>query len=334
MCNTIGDNQRIDMTAFIKEKYYKKSPDTNSIHSKLDLIEALLVKIDGTPSEDAKLIFVYLDDVFDQLNSFQENGSEKTKIESQLNYVANKVYASANELIKSFGGAKSLIKIREQKRIPKDRWWWYLDQYLIEKRKKALKKGGLLSLAAIVVIALMAFVYNQFLAPPPEVRARMELEEKIDNLIVAGDYAAAIDEIDLALDLTPDYYPLWIKKGVLAKVLGDVETEKLSFEKAMQLIDIPEYFYQERANIYMQMGLYEGVLADADKLEELNSDSAEAFLYRGLVYEAMGQVDDAYAAYEKATILAEEQNKIQLAATIKVRMGMILQSFSIPTIVD
>lgn len=314
-----------------KEKYFIKSPEVNTINAKLDLIESYLAKIDGKPSPFVEKIFGYMDEIYAQVKSLRENNVEMVKIQTQLNYVSNRIYSSASVLIKSYGGTKAMEETRKYRRVSEEQWWWYLDQYLKEKRKKDLQKAGKIGVLGIAAIAILVLIYNQFIAPPPEVRARMEYEDKIDDLIAVGDYAGAMNEITPALALTPDYYPLWIKKGVLANVLGDEQTEKASYEMAMQLSSTPEYFFYERANIFMQFGMYDEVLADADNLLEINPDSAEAFLFQGLVYETLGQMDEAFAAFEKAATLAEEQNKTQLVATIRVRMGMIMQSITIPT---
>jgi tetratricopeptide (TPR) repeat protein len=140
-----------------------------------------------------------------------------------------------------------------------------------------------------------------------------------------------MSEMEAALALAPDYYPLWIKKGVLAKVLGYEAVEQSSYDTPQELVENPEFFYYERASVFMQFGLYDDVLRDSENLLAINPKSAEAYLYRGLVYEMRGENSQAYDAFEKAALLAEEQNKNQLVATIRVRMGMLMQSISIPT---
>lgn len=314
-----------------KEKYFVKSSELKTINAKLDLVDSLLPRIDGKPSPLVDQIFVYLDEIHNEMKLLQENTVEKAKIESQMKYITNRIFASASILLRSYGGKKALAETRQKRSIPEERWWWYLDNYLKDKRKQSFRRAGIIGLISVVVIAIMVLIYNQFIAPPPEVRARMDYEDKIDDLIAVGDFAGAMNEIEPALALTPDYYPLWIKKGVLAYVLGDEQTEFQSYEKAMQLSSNPEFFYYERANIFMQFGLYDEVLAEADNLQEINPDSAEAFLFKGLVLETRGQLDEALVAFEKAATLAEEQNKTQLAATVRVRMGMMMQAGAIPT---
>lgn len=312
-----------------KEKYFHKNDQHKSISSNLDEIETILGKLDGSQSPIAEKVFDIMDEIQEQ-KKFLHN-DDKVKIETQFRYVTKRIYLSAKVLLKTIGGKEVLEEKRKAKGSNPDRWWWYLDLYLEDKRKRDLRRNGLIGLALLVVFALLALVYDRFLAPPPEVRARIDYETRIDDFIYAGDYVSAMSEMEGALAIAPNYYPLWIKKGVLAKVLGDEAVEKSSYDTAQQFVESPEYFYYERASIFMQFGLYDDVLEDTDNLLAINAKSAEAYLYRGLVYEMREETSQALDAFEKAALLAEEQNNNQLVATIRVRMGMLMQSVSIPT---
>lgn len=312
-----------------KEKYFHKNDQHKSISSNLDEIETILGKLDGSQSPIAEKVFDIMDEIQEQKKFLHTD--EKVKIETQLSYVTKRIYSSAKVLLKTIGGKEALKEKRKIKGINPDHWWWYLDHYLEEKRKRDLQRTGMIGLLMVVVFAILAVVYDRFIAPPPEVRARIDFETRIDDYIYAGDYISAMSEMEAALALAPDYYPLWIKKGVLAKVLGNEAVEQSSYDSARKLVENPEFFYYERASVFMQFGLYDEVLGDSDNLLAINPKSAEAYLYRGLVYEMREEISNAYDAFEKAALLAEEQNKNQLVATIRVRMGMLMQSISIPT---
>jgi tetratricopeptide (TPR) repeat protein len=312
-----------------KEKYFHKNVQHKSISSNLDEIETILGKLDGSQSPIAERIFDIMDEIQEQ-KKFLHN-DEKEKTETQLSYVTKRIYSSAKVLLKTIGGKDELKEKRKIKGKNPDHWWWYIDHYLEEKKKRDLQRSGMIGLVLLVVFALLVLIYDRYLAPPPEVRARIDYETRIDDFIYSGDYISAMSEMEGALAIAPDYYPLWIKKGVLAKVLGNEAVEQSSYETAQQFVENPEYFYYERASVFMQFGLYDDVLEDTDNLLAINAKSAEAYLYRGLVYEMRGENSQAYDAFEKAALLAEEQNKNQLVATIRVRMGMLLQSVSIPT---
>jgi len=317
------------MSPIGKEKYFHKNDEHKSISSNLDEIETILGKLDGSKSPIAEKIFDIMDEIHEQKKFLYDD--EKVKIETQLSYVTKRIYLSAKVLLKTVGGKEVLKEKRKIKGKNPDHWWWYLDHYVEEKRKRDLYKTGMIGLVLLVVFALLVLIYDRFIAPPPEVRARIDYETRIDDFIYAGDYVSAMSEMEGALAIAPEYYPLWIKKGVLAKALGNEAVEQSSYETAQQFVENPEYFYYERASVFMQFGLYDDVLRDTDNLLEINAKSAEAYLYQGLVYEMREETSQAYDAFEKAALLAEEQNKTQLVATIRVRMGMLMQSVSIPT---
>lgn len=312
-----------------KEKYFNKNGKFQSINAILDEIETTLGKIDGIQGPPAEKIFSLMDEIAEQEKFIQKN--EKIKYQTQFSYISKRIYSSAKLLIKTIGGVGVLREKRKISGVGSDHWWWYLDHYLADQRKTRIKRSGIIGLIVVVVLIAAAFVYDKFIAPPPEVRARLDYETTIDNYISEGDFGSAMQVMESALDLAPDYYPLWIKRGVLEKALGNEAAAQSSFDTARQFVENPEYYYYERANVFMQFGLYDDVLEEANLLLEINPQSAEAFLFRGLVYETRGQNDQARSAYEKASALAEEQNKMQLVATIRVRMGMLMQSVSIPT---
>lgn len=313
-----------------KEKYFHKNAEFKTINSALDEIETALGKIDGSQGPIAEKIFTLMDEIFEQEKFLQKD--EKIKYQAQFSYISKRIYSSAKLLVKTMGGTTALREKRKTMGVRSDHWWWYLDQYLDEKRKKGIKRAGVISLIVMVLIVALIVVYDKFIAPPPEVRARLDYETKIDNYISEEDYGNAMTVMESALALAPDYYPLWIKRGVLEKVLGNEAGAQTSFDTARQFVDNPEYFYYEKANVFMQFGLYDDVLEEVNQLLEINAKSAEAYLFRGLVYETRGENAQARSAYEEAAALAEEQNKMQLVATIRVRMGMLMQSAAIPTL--
>jgi tetratricopeptide (TPR) repeat protein len=321
------------MTTSIKEKYFQKKSGTKSISAALDDIEAILGKLDGSPSPLAEKVLVTMDEIQFQMKSDQRDELEEIKIKTQLTFVSKKIRAMSKVFVKTIGGKRAFQEKRKSLgvSVKQEQWWWYLDEYLELKKKNEFKRLGIFGFVLIIVFVVMAVVYDQFIAPPPEVRARLEFETRIDNLIENGDYNAAISETNKALELAPEYYPLWIKKGVLAKVLGNEKVEQESYETALLYVENIEYFYYERGSVFMQFGLLDDLLSEVDNILAVNPQSAEAYLYRGLVQEVQGQNSEAYKSLEKASILAEDQNKAQLVATIRMRMAMIMQSVAIPT---
>ena len=81
----------------------------------------------------------------------------------------------------------------------------------------------------------------------------------------------------------------------------------------------------------MQVGLFDDANADIDAALILNPESAEAYMFRGQILEYEGDSYGAIQAYEEASILAEEQENIELITTVRMRLAMLMQSAAIPT---
>ncbi len=118
---------------------------------------------------------------------------------------------------------------------------------------------------------------------------------------------------------------------MLLIALGEEEEAQQSFEKALSLGIDQERYYIERIYNAMQIGLMDLAQEDIDQLLIVQPDSAEAYLFRGQILESEGDTSGAIQAYEKASTYAEEQEKIELMTTIRMRLGMLMQSAGLPT---
>lgn len=319
------------MTVFTKEKYFFNKKN-QSILDRLDEIEAMLAKIDSSNRPLAERILLGLDEIQHEILASNRDEVEALKIDTQFKFVSKRIEQSAPILVKALGGSKALKEKQSLYGVKKEQWWWYLDDFLRQKRKQKIKRYSLIGLILVILLGILAIVYDQFIAPPPEIRKRIIAESQINELIDQQDYSHAMDAVGNALVLYPDYAPFWIKKGALARVLNDQQTEEKSFEQAIQFSTDLETYYLYRCAAWMQLGLLDDLLNDADTIIELNPDSPEGYLYKGMAYENRGEMRAAFDAFEKAGELAEKKNDAQLAATIKVRLGMLMQSGSVPPV--
>lgn len=319
------------MTITSKDKYYQSNINKKSINALLDDVDAMLGRLDGSVSPLAERVFLLMDEIHHQMIFLKNDDHELEKIRSQYEYISTKLHKSAPNLVKSIGGKQKLQDRRNLYSVKKEHWWWFLDEYLASKRNHELKRAGIVLVIVLFILSIAALVYDRFIAPPPEVRARLAYESRISEFIDEGNYQAASLETEQALLLAPDYYPLWIKKGVLERVMGNNELEVAAYQTALTLANNPENFFVERSSVFMQFGLLDDLLEDANTLIEKYPNSPEGYLFIGMVNEERGNLFEANQYYETAYQLAVNQGKNQLAATIRVRMGMIMQSISIPT---
>jgi tetratricopeptide (TPR) repeat protein len=314
-----------------KLKYLRSDFDRQTISSHLDELENLLGKLDSNNAELAELVLMKFDLIESEIKKNNPDRQVPFAYQTQLEYVENRIRSHAQVIINAMGGTEQYISRRDQAGKKEDSWWWYLDRYIKENQKKNFKK--ILTIAAVLILLsiVVIFIYQQFFAPPPEVLARIKHEQAADRLISDGNLNGALLEIQSALSYEPENYELLIWQGVVYQQLGDNELSQQSFQHAENIVTSMEEFYLTKTYYEFNGGLIDQGFADAQKLIEINPESAEGYLYIGQVYEIKGAYAEAYQAYETASELAEKSDNTEMIATIKIRMGMLLQTVPLNT---
>jgi len=309
-----------------KLKYLRSDSERNTISSQLDEVENWLGKLDSKNTDLAEKILYQMDKIEKILNQTYADTEIPVSYQTQLQYINNRIRSHAQTIISAVGGVDQLKVKREQAGKKEDAWWWYLDNYVNNNYKKNFQKT--LSIIGIIILVVTAVVilYEQFFAPPPEVKARIQHEQAADRLVESGDFDGALKEILAALEITPTSYELWIWQGVIHQKRGDQKAAQQAFLKGHELVEKLESYYLTKAYYEFISGLTDEGLADAQMLVAINPQSPEGFLYIGQAYENKGETAKALDAYEKASVLAENSDNAELIATIKVRMGMLMQT--------
>ncbi len=314
-----------------KLKYLRSDFDRQTISSHLDELENLLGRLDSNNAELAEMVLNKFDLIHAEIKKNNPDHQVPFAYQTQLDYVEKRIRSNAQVIVNALGGTEKYNARRDQEGKKEESWWWYLDRYIKQIQKKNLKKS--LTMAGIFILLSFAviFIYQQFFAPPPEVQARIRHEQTADRLISAGDLDSALIEIQSALSYEPDNYELLIWQGVVFQQLGDNESSQQSFQQAKDVVASLEDYYLTKTFYEFNGGMFDLGLADAQKLVEINPESAEGYLYIGQAYEFKGAYADAYKAYETASELAEKSDNAEMITTIKVRMGMLLQTVPLNT---
>ncbi|MHB8135771.1 MAG: tetratricopeptide repeat protein [Anaerolineaceae bacterium] len=309
-----------------KLKYLRSDTERNTISNQLDDVENLLGKLDSKNMDLAERILYQMDKIDRILSQTYADTEIPVAYQTQLQYIYNRIRSHAQTIISAIGGVEQLKVKRERAGKKEDAWWWYLDNYVNNNFKKSVQKT--FSIIGIIVLIAVAVViiYEQFFAPPPEVKARIRHEQAADRLVESGDFDGALQEIQAALKIVPGSYELWIWQGVIQQKRGDQDAAQQAFLKGHDLVDKLENYYLTKAYYEFISGLTDAGLADAQMLVAINPQSPEGFLYIGQAYENLGETTKALDAYEKASVLAEKSDNAELIATIKVRMGMLMQT--------
>jgi cytochrome c-type biogenesis protein CcmH/NrfG len=317
------------MTNEDKLKYLRSDFERKTVSGQLEEVENWLGKLDSNNQTLAQKILDELD-LIDKNIKNEFSGTEiPLQYQTQLNYIYQRIQTQAKMILSALGGTAQLKKKRQAAGKKEDAWWWYLDDYIRSNQKKSFRKT--LTIVGIIAVlgAALFLVYERYFAPPPEVKARLAHEQAADRLVEAREFEAALAEIEAALVFDPDSYELWAWKGVIYLNLGDLDLAETAFQESQKLAGDQEAYYTTKAYFEFISGMVDAGLADAHKVVEINPQSAEGYMYIGQGYESKGELDKAYSAYEKASELAETSENAELIATIRVRMGMLLQSMPI-----
>lgn len=314
-----------------KLKYTYSDQQAHSFSNTLDELDSLLGRLDSKNKQVALKILSLMDEVhhkyLDQLK-YDSSGNPEN---SQLSYLYRRIYQHAEVFVRALGGAALFADERNSRQVSDSDWWWFLDRYVENKRRKSLIKTiKWLGVAALVLMVLI-FVYQKFLAPPPEVRERLRYENQASIAIAEGRIEDALAGVEAAIQADPDEFELWVQRGVLLIALDQQDEAEQSFQKALSLENDPEFFTIEKAYYAIQLGLLDMAQEEVDQLLSIDSESVEAFLFQGQILESQGDIVKAIEIYQKASEMAEAQNKIELMTTIRVRLATLMQSALIPT---
>lgn len=311
-----------------KDKYFFSLDRSFTISELIDQAEVHLAKLDGSPNPSGVNTLLLLDKIYQQI-SLNPQLLEEITLSTRYEYIFNQVRKSASLILASFNNIEHLSVEREKHQVNQERWWWYPERILAQRKKTIISKV-VRSISIIFILFLVLFlIYNKFVAPPPEVRLRLDHEATVDTFIDNCEYGQALNSVNEALLLYPDYPQFWIKKGILEKIQGDQSSSADAFNQASTLIPREEFLLL-RSNAYILFGLNEELLADASEIVQNNPQSAEGYFFQAFAFENLNRVREARDAYEIAFSLAEDQNKSQLAATIKVKQALFLQMFPLP----
>ena len=131
---------------------------------------------------------------------------------------------------------------------------------------------------------------------------------KAEALNGLGQYDEAINEADLALDITKGKsLNAWFQKGVAQNKKGDIQGSKESLEQVMNLTENNQNT-KERASNYALMGaLYSRQLNEPDsafyyldKAKAMDPGNPNIMIQEGDIYVNYDEYDKAFAAYDQA----------------------------------
>ena len=250
---TQAEAERIT-AAQLKAQSQKPQTKAESLRQVMKNLGMRITKLSEISSEQTLEILSLFDDADRILGELQDREMEMTSELGQLETLRTQFHKIRPAFIRKIGGPQELAKARQERAPSSDRWWWYIDKSLAEESKQKtiqlLRNFGIG--AALLIIAVL--VYNRFFAPDPAVQASYGHQQRSENAIIEGNLEDALVEIQQALVYTPEDANLYVLQGVTLEGLGRSEDAGISYNTAIDLYEQKDYFYNQRAIIYLMIG--------------------------------------------------------------------------------
>ena len=182
---------------------------------------------------------------------------------------------------------------------------------------RRLRLGGVIGVAALgLIFAISCVQRNQVWASKiglweDAVRQGPRMFRPRANLALAyvkqGRREEALAELQVALEIKPDFADAWVEVGNIRKEQGAMEAAKEAYEKALIFDADLEGVYYNLGNIYQESGRPAAAIAYYGQALERNPNFADAHNNLGQALEASGRPDEALARYQQALDIDPDQ---------------------------
>jgi len=297
-----------------------------SLNELLDQLELDLSRVGEGTFENAQNLLVKMDEAQQRIETLAQKEQQVKAEAAEFDFLVTSLEKNAGKLLRDLGGAKQLDSLRKQKPTGIDSRWWYLDEIIARQRNKSISRFLVGFGIAGLLLVILIVVYDNFLKPDPSVTGKYIHQMNAEQLLSSGDYATALDEINLALGFSPTDPGLLVMRGVIQTRLGNSELASADFNTAESTLGNHVDFLLLRSQSWQAAGDLQNSLADAQEIIREDPTSAEGYFYLGRVNEVLRNYTEAINAYETASKLADSQGKSELNATIRISLAMVMQS--------
>lgn len=291
------------------------------------LIEAGEIGLSSVAPDTIRQTLSDLEQANTLLNELGAIGTDVRPEQERLNSLEQRAIKQAGKIIGAFGGIQAYTAFRREyqpEAVAQRRGWWLLDQIVAAQRQRLFKQLGAM-LVVLLAIAGLGYLFRDTLFPDDPIgRAAAAAERHTRD----NQPEQAAEAIQAGLMISPSNPLLLAWQGAL-EVAQNTPSSLARAENAFRQAGAQATQSQilfERSQIYIRIGLYERALADANQLIELTPDMAEAYYQRATVYEYLRDRRKALEDLQKCEALAQANKNDVLVATVRVRMGMLLQS--------
>lgn len=300
----------------------------NQLRQILNNIEIILGKIQIITVDESRSLPFLLDEATQLLEALDVDGANVASEKTRYASVCAEYKRKGSQILKAIGGRDELERMRN-KVIPSPKhWWWYIDAYLDEKAQIRRKKTIRTSLIFAGLMTILVVLYLLFLAPDKATRERFIIENNAEQALAQGFYDDALEILEPAVSLYPGNPDLLMLYGVAAQLTNNTEIAEITFTQVRQILENDEDFYYTRAQIFLNAGLAEYAAEDAERILEINPESAIGYYQKGTAANALGDIRTAYLALENAAKYANKEGKIELEGMARIQLAYLSTTFT------
>ena len=244
---------------------------------------------------------------------------------TRLQTIDNMLRRQGSLIVTELTGYGGLARTRQEVKPPEAHWWWFLDYEVGERRRKVAIRSTIIVVAVMTVLIVGNFVMNRFFGLDPVEKEARGYATQADQLVMRGDVSEAIPYYEQAVATLPEYGEAHANLAVLYESVGRAADAEREHALARQYLGSEEQYLLTVARAYQGLSNLEAAMARIEQVIAANPDSAEGYLTRGGLYEAMQKTNEAIADFEKAGQLASDQGQDALYVLARTRMAMLLQ---------
>jgi len=304
------------------------SNPATDLRDALKRAEDQLVRPTKDEVESLLLLCDEIEQSFDTLKSIDlDLRAEQVRwqnLKNRLNSKPTLITSPANAL-------SGMSKLRAQN-PPAENFWWHLDDIVNGRRKKRARRL-LITVSTIIGLLLLAYgIMTVFFPPSPEALVVLGATNSIEEDLALGNWAAARQTIENAINAAPEESELWLWDAVLSEQLDEEPRAQASQARARELTESDLFLLIGLANTRSQVGNLDGAEGAINEALALDPNSALATFMLAGIAETRGDLSEAIDLFEEASELAEASDDAQLTVMSRMRMGTLMQTLpALPT---
>lgn len=305
-----------------------EQPDTYRAHDLREDIRAAELSVAAvrrdTPPREIFDLFERLDRVAEGYEGLDQSGidlrAELTRIETVTNILVEK----SPTIVRSakLGG---LEQRKGEKLPPAEHWWWYLDERVQQDRSRQLRRAIWWAGGIVVATTLLLIAYMIWLRPDEATRLYYSHITDAELHLQDGDYEAALQSYQAAVQAVPDDPETELMLGVVYAALDQPQAAETAFAKALDLYGDQTQFLAMRSIKYSALGWHEKAEADATAALDIDDQFALGHFALANTYEGQERYPEAVQALQQCATLASSQGQDELYVIATSRLATLLQ---------